>query len=99
MPSGVFNWFGAFNQIPDSYVLNHQSLDGYLLLRFLKIATVICLVGCLVTWPVLFPVNATGGGGQKQLNILSFSNVAGSKYKYLAHTFIAWIFCGEYIKH
>ncbi len=92
MPSGLFNWLGAFNQIPDSYVLNHQSLDGYLLLRFLKIATVICFVGCLITWPILFPVNATGGGGQNQLNLLSFSNVTGNKYRYLAHTFIAWIF-------
>src|ERR1700759_4603398 len=51
---------------------------------------VICLVGCLITWPVLFPVNATGGGGQKQLNILSFSNVK-DKNRYLAHTFIAWV--------
>ena len=51
---------------------------------------VICLVGCLITWPVLFPVNATGGGGQTQLNILSFSNVQ-DKNRYLAHTFMAWL--------
>src|ERR1700759_2886703 len=54
---------------------------------------VICLVGCLITWPVLFPVNATGGGGQKQLNILSFSNVK-DKNRYFAHTFIAWVLIG-----
>lgn len=54
---------------------------------------VICLVGCLVTWPILFPVNATGGGGQTQLNILSFSNVK-DKNRYLAHTFVAWVYIG-----
>jgi calcium permeable stress-gated cation channel len=54
---------------------------------------VICLVGCLITWPILFPINATGGGGQTQLNILSFSNVK-DKNRYLAHTFVAWILIG-----
>lgn len=81
------------SQLPDEYVLQHNSLDGYFLLRYLKISILICFVGCLVTWPVLFPVNATGGGGQEQLNILSFANVE-NKDRYFAHTFIAWIFIG-----
>lgn len=45
----------------------------------------------------LFPVNATGGGGGKGLNMLSMSNVnkeGSGKYRYFAHTFIAWIFFG-----
>jgi calcium permeable stress-gated cation channel len=95
MPNGLFNWIKKFNSLPDSYVLNHQSFDGYLLLRFLKICTVICFVGCLITWPVLFPVNITGGGGQTELNLLSFSNITGNKYRYLAHTGIAWIFVSK----
>jgi hypothetical protein len=60
--------------------------------------TVITFVGCLITWPVLFPVNATGGGGGSQLNILSFSNVDSSsssnRNRFYAHTFIGWIFFG-----
>ncbi|KAI4161347.1 MAG: hypothetical protein LQ342_004899 [Letrouitia transgressa] len=91
LPTGLFNWFSAFNKIPDSYVLNHQSLDGFLLLRYLKVACATCLVGCFITWPVLFPVNATGGAGQQQLDILSFSNIT-NKNRYYAHVFIAWIF-------
>lgn len=59
-------------QIPDTYVLQHNSLDGYFLLRFLKIVVVICFVGCCITWPVLFPINATGGGGKRQLDLLTF---------------------------
>ena len=94
LPTGLFNWIGTFNKIPDSYVLDHQSLDGYLLLRYLKISVVICFVGCLVTWPVLFSVNATGGGNQKQLNVISFSNVKNSN-RFYAHTFIAWIYFSE----
>jgi hypothetical protein len=67
------------------------------LLRFLKIATVICLVGCVITWPILFPVNATGGGGKSQLDILSFGNVTtGANPRYYAHTFVAWLYLGTY---
>ncbi|KAI9821658.1 MAG: hypothetical protein M1827_002239 [Pycnora praestabilis] len=91
LPPGFLNWLGSFFAIPDSFVLNHQSLDGYLLLRFLKIATAICFVGCFITWPVLFPVNATGGAGETQFDILSFSNVQ-NQYRYYAHTGIAVIF-------
>lgn len=92
LPNGLFNWIGTFNKIPDSYVLNHHSLDGFLLLRYLKISVAICFVGCLMTWPVLFPVNATGGGGQKQLDLISFGNVTNTKNRFYAHTFVAWVF-------
>lgn len=91
LPNGLFNWISEFNKISDTYVLNHQSLDGYLLLRYLKISSAICFIGCFITWPVLFSVTATSGGGQKELNLLSFSNVT-DKNRYYAHTFIAWIF-------
>ena len=84
-----------FNKVPDSYVLNHHSLDGFLFLRYLKISVVICFVGCCLTWPVLFPVNATGGGIQKQLNAISFSNILNSPNRFYAHTFIAWIYFCE----
>ncbi|KAL8709912.1 MAG: hypothetical protein Q9220_005362 [cf. Caloplaca sp. 1 TL-2023] len=93
LPSGLLNWIGAFNKVPDSFVLNHQSLDGFLLLRYLKIASGTCFAGCCMIWPVLFPVNATGHGGQKQLDLLSFANVV-DKNRYYAHTFMAWIFLG-----
>lgn len=89
----LFGWFKEMQKIPDTFVLQHNSLDGYFLLRFLKISVAICFVGCCITWPILFPVNATGGAGKTQLNILSFTNVA-DKNRYYAHTFVAWIFIG-----
>lgn len=59
---------------------------------------VIMFVGACITWPVLFPVNATGKGGQAQLDILSMSNIdknaSGGKYRYLAHCFCGWLFFG-----
>ncbi|KAJ5106835.1 hypothetical protein N7456_003510 [Penicillium angulare] len=94
-PTGFWNWVNSMYQLPDTYVLQHHSLDAYLLLRFLKIISLIMFVGCCITWPILFPVNATGGGTQTQLDLLSMSNVAESQYgRYFAHCFLAWIFVG-----
>jgi hypothetical protein len=50
-------------------------------------------VGAILTWPVLFPVNATGGGGESGLNILSFSNVE-NQVRYFAQALMAWVFFG-----
>ncbi|KAF2755311.1 DUF221-domain-containing protein [Pseudovirgaria hyperparasitica] len=93
-PNGVTNWFGAFWSLPDSHVLQHSSLDGYFFLRFLKIAIVICLVGCVITFPVLFPVDATGGGTNKQLDIITLGNISNNYYRLLAHAGCAYIFFG-----
>ena len=91
MPDTLFGWLPAFWKVPDTYVLNHHSLDAYLFLRFLKIAVVCCLVGCLITWPVLFPIFATGGGGKVQLDIITFSNQA-NYWRYFAPCGCAMIF-------
>jgi hypothetical protein len=91
---GLFGWIPALFSIPDSFVLQHQSLDSYLFLRFLRIAVIICVVGCVITWPVLFPINATGGGTGTQLSVLSINNVA-NPWKFFAHAGCAWLFFGK----
>ncbi|KAK0119810.1 hypothetical protein ONS95_011242 [Cadophora gregata] len=98
LPSGWFNWIGPFWKIPDTYALQHQSLDAYLFLRFLRMTVVIMFVGSCITMPVLFPINITGGNGGGQLDMLSMSNVnknaKNGKYKFFAHCFCGWLFFG-----
>jgi calcium permeable stress-gated cation channel len=57
---------------------------------------VICFVGSCITWPVLFPVNATGGGGGQELDLLAFTNIdtdtSSGKNRFYAHVFIGWLF-------
>ncbi|KAF1917662.1 hypothetical protein BDU57DRAFT_514015 [Ampelomyces quisqualis] len=92
---GFFGWIKDFKNLPDAYILDHQSIDGYLFVRFFKVLIVISLLGCIITWPVLFPVNATGGAGQKQLDLLSMSNVQQTPRnvnRYYAHAVISFIF-------
>jgi hypothetical protein len=98
LPSGFFNWFGTFWKIPDAYALQHQGLDAYLFLRYLRMCCVMTFVCACITWPVLFPVNATGGNGQSNLEILSYSNIkiqdSTQRNRLYAHTFIGWIVYG-----
>lgn len=35
-----------------------------------------CFVGCVITYPILFPLNATGGNGNEGLDILAYGNIS-----------------------
>lgn len=97
LPGGWFNWIGTFWKIPDVHALKHQSLDAYLFLRYMRVCAIICFVSLCMTWPILFPINATGGNGQTQLEILSISNIRTSdnnKYRLFAHAIVAWMVYG-----
>lgn len=96
LPDGFLNWIPAFWKIPDSYALTHQSLDAYLFIRYLKIATAIAFGSLVITWPILFPVNATGGGGASGLDVLAYGNVnISEKPNYLyAQVFVGWAVYG-----
>lgn len=92
---GLFGWIKDFKGLKDEYVLDHQSIDGYLFVRFFKVLITISFLGCLITWPVLFPVNATGGVGQTQLDMLSMSNIKAegkNVNRYYAHALISFVF-------
>lgn len=51
----------------------------------------IFFLGCCFVFPILFPINITGGGGQQGLDILSFANCAKEE-RYYAHALVAWVF-------
>jgi hypothetical protein len=59
-------------------------------------ALVLCFVGCCITWPILFPVNATGRGNQTQLDVLSYANInrETENNRYYAHVFVGWLYFG-----
>lgn len=94
LPSGWVNWLGTFFKIEDNHVLHHSSLDGYLFLRFLRVLCTTCFIGCLITWPILMPIHATGGNGNTQLDILSFSNVKDQN-RYFANAIVACVYFSE----
>ncbi|THZ50901.1 DUF221-domain-containing protein [Aureobasidium pullulans] len=88
---GMFNWISAFVKLPDQFVLNHQTLDNYLFIRYFRMLTYICLVGTIITWVFLLRVNYNGGGGQSELDMFTFSNVSDPN-KFYWHAGCAWVF-------
>ena len=88
---GIFKWFKQFRQVPDSFVLNHGSIDGFLFLRFLKILILIFAVGSGIALPVLLPINAIGKGGNDGLDLFTMGNVTDKTY-YYAHAAVACVF-------
>ncbi|KAM3527804.1 hypothetical protein MY4038_006187 [Beauveria bassiana] len=93
LPNGIFNWVVPFFKISDTYILNNVTIDGFFFVRYLKVLRNICFVGCLLAYPILFPINATGGNGNSQLSLLTIGNVKDSNKLY-AHLFVAWAFFG-----
>jgi calcium permeable stress-gated cation channel len=87
----ALSWFHDFRVIDDKFLLRHSSIDAYLFLRFLRVVVLISLLGCCLTWPVLFAVNASGGGDSTQLDRVAIGNVSDPKRLY-AHGVVAWIF-------
>lgn len=86
-------WYHDFRMLRDSFLLRHSSIDAYLFIRFLRVIMIICVLGCCLTWPILFSVNATGGGNASQLDKIAFGNVDDNKRLY-AHAVVAWVYFG-----
>ncbi|PWW76570.1 DUF221 domain-containing protein [Tuber magnatum] len=95
--SSLVGWIGSVWKIPDETVLRTNGLDGYFFLRYLRKAQMVCFVGCCLTFPILFPLNATGQGGQTGLDLLSFSNLKDTEEmsnRLYAHVFVGYVFFG-----
>lgn len=87
------SWFKDFRSLPDRFVLQHVSLDAYLYLRFLRFIIFVCFLGCCITFPVLLPINYTGGGTASQLDKISFSNIDDNSHLW-GHVAVAWVLFG-----
>lgn len=82
-------------------MLQAQSLDAFLVLRLIRVAIISCFVGCLITWPILLPLNAVGPGLGSGFNMFLFGHAASSSdkstyYRYYVHAFCAYAVFGMY---
>lgn len=93
---GIFSWFKDLITRPDHEIIAAAGLDGYFFLRYMRLIVYICLVGIIITFPILLPVNATGGAGKTAFDLLSFGNIQTpeKKNRYYAHVFVGWVFFG-----
>lgn len=96
LPDALISWISTFWSMPDVYALRHPDLDTYLFLRYFRICVSICFVSMCITWPILLPLNATGGNGKQQLEIISYSNIniERNANRLYAHAVLAWVIYG-----
>lgn len=95
-PKGAFSWVSHLLKKPQDFMIQCCGPDGYLFLRYIFNFAVVSLLGCIITWPILFPVNITNGvqdPGVQGLNMFTFAHVK-DKYRYFAHVFLSWILFG-----
>ncbi|CCH45323.1 putative membrane protein [Wickerhamomyces ciferrii] len=94
LPSGIFNWIPPLLKKSDNFIIRQAGLDGYFFLRYLFFICTIACAAMLLFFPILLPINATGGNDGAGLDALSFSNVNSdtNRNRFYAHVIMAWIF-------
>ncbi|KAG0682160.1 hypothetical protein C6P40_003586 [Pichia californica] len=88
-----FGWIVDLISRPKSFIIQQVGIDGYFFLRYLKLWAYVGFFGGLILWPILFAVNATGGGGKTGFDIISYSNNT-HKWRVFAQLFCSWFFFG-----
>ncbi|GAV52255.1 hypothetical protein ZYGR_0AG02460 [Zygosaccharomyces rouxii] len=96
VPSGYFRWVPFLLSRPHSFLIQHASLDGYFYLRYIALGAGFSLLGIILMYPIILPVNATNGRNYQGFELLSFANVT-NKNRFFAHVFLSWIFYGAVV--
>ena len=89
----AFGWLPDLLTRPKKFIIEQAGIDGYFFLRYLKLWSTIGVCSGLILWPILFAINATGGGGKSGFDIISYSNNT-HKWRVFANLFCSWFFFG-----
>lgn len=94
-PSGAFSWVPFLQRQHAAYFIQYAGLEGYFFLRFLFLLSSFTFCCCFICLPLLLPIYATGGSGNKGFEILQFSNVnvatGTNKWKLVASALLSVI--------
>ena len=97
LPRTPWGWIPVLLTTRTRTVINKSGLDGYFLLRYLRMMIILFGGSMLVIWPVLLPINAVNQKGPAEdvsgMDILSISNIKTSR-RYWAHVVTAMCFVG-----
>lgn len=96
-PRGAFSWVTHVLGKSERFLIQQAGADGYFFIRYLYIFGSVCLLGCFMLWPILFPVNATNSAYDNTgFDILAYGNVS-NKWRFFAHVFLSWLFFGSIV--
>jgi calcium permeable stress-gated cation channel len=95
LPSTPWSWIPKLLTTPTHLVISKSGLDGYFLLRYLRMMIFLFGGSMLFIWPVLLPINAVNQRGAADgitgMDLLSISNIKDSN-RYWAHVVVAIAF-------
>ena|SRR5947207_9801930 len=93
-----WGWIPRLLMTPTHLVIGKSGLDGYFLLRYLRMMIFLFGGSMLVIWPVLLPINAVDqhgtAGGISGMDLLSISNIK-TPSRYWAHVVMAIAFVSK----
>ncbi|EKM59100.1 uncharacterized protein PHACADRAFT_169556 [Phanerochaete carnosa HHB-10118-sp] len=90
-----FAWPLAVFRADYELVKEHNGMDAYFFVRFLRMTVKILLPIWILSWIVLMPVTSvnTGVAGHSGLDIFVFGNISNTdQARYAAHIIMAWLF-------
>lgn len=93
LSNSAFGWLPDLLSKPSSFIIQQAGIDGYFFLRYMWLWAKIGFISGLIIWPILFSVNATGGGHKTGFDIISYSNNI-HKWRVFANLFCSWFFFG-----
>jgi calcium permeable stress-gated cation channel len=97
LPPTPWSWIPRLLMTPTHVVIGKSGLDGYFLLRYLRMMIFLFGGSMLVIWPVLLPINAVkqhGVTGRIGMELLSISNIE-TPIRYWAHLVMAIVFISK----
>lgn len=98
LPVTPWGWIPRLLMTPTHLVIGKSGLDGYFLLRYLRMMIFLFGGSMLLIWPVLLPINAVNqrgaAGGVAGMDLLSISNVK-TPARHWAHVVMAIAFVSK----
>lgn len=95
----IFGWPLELFKADYNDIKQKNGMDAYFFVRFLRMMVKILLPIWILSWIVLLPVTAAGGGaGHSGLDRFTFGNIGTSKQpRYAAHIILTWVFTCEHL--
>ncbi|KAG0357759.1 hypothetical protein BC939DRAFT_439410 [Gamsiella multidivaricata] len=94
LPPGIFSWITASFKVKDTELLEKVGLDAYMFLRFLRMSAMFFGGCCVLSMPILIPLNMGDGiikPGEGGLASMNIGNVKDS-WRLWFHLTLTYIF-------
>ncbi|KAG9079250.1 hypothetical protein FRC06_007862, partial [Ceratobasidium sp. 370] len=89
---GLFSWPLSIYKADHKDIQQHNGMDAYFYVRYLRMMVRIFLPIWLISWAVLLPVDAAGLNNKTGLDQFTFGNIPqDAQVRYAAHLILAWI--------